>query len=953
ESGQLFCVATLRSDYLAALQVQPLWQGLAFRNLTLGPMAAEHFVEAITRPAEVAGIELEDGLVDRMLRDTGSADALPLLAFTLNRLWREYGRVDGRITIAEYAERIGGIEGSIRQEAEGVLAALDPTPQQLAELKRAFRLMVRVNEEGQYTRRPVRRAELPAATRPLLEAFVRARLLVSGGEDSNFPDVPATPAGKDAGTLEVAHEALFRAWDTLKDWLDEDRAFLLWRQRVEREENAWRAAPKDQGLLLRGGRLAEAQRWLAERSEDVGAATAAFIRASRALARRIAWIWRGLGAATAVGLVIATVLAVLWWNARQDTLEQLINSYWNIAIAARDGEGDALRAAHYFSRAADLTSNPAERDSALLSAGLLSGGVVLENVFQLEAPPAAVFTAADQPLAVFHMAKEVHLWDLDTGTKLPPLPHSGELKESLVAAEGSVVSWGEGTEIFLWGRGRPTVPLSHEGPVAGALLNRDGTALLSWDEAGTARVWDAATGAQRACFAHPGPVRGARFLDAPGRVLTWNTDAMLRVWHSDQNGPPAACRTEPPLPAWSQSCEDGKLAIHVDGGAALGWCGKNLAVHDLVRGRLMTPPWSSPEPVDGALFLPGGKTVATWNLGAGRVRVWDTQGGTENYPPIEHEGGIHRVLLTPDGERLNTAGEDGRIRSWDVELGEEAARADHTAGRGRVLASLGHSGTRVLGWAEESGARLWDTRTLTPLSLPLGPDGGALGAGFFHQDQQILTWGRDGVVRIWRRQPSLELTASVGRPGTEAAEISATPSVASPAERRAMSEAGLADLEVLARGERSLLLGAGTEARVMTPGVPGTRVSPPLTLDGDILGAVFAAQGDRVALWGESSVRFWDAPSGRPLSALLRSDVLLPAAAKTEDGLLVWDDDGARIWRWTLAVPQTIPSAEAWLQAVSGTRLDARNELRLLTPEEWCEAARKSGRQPAPAACRP
>ena len=76
-------VATLRSDFLSVFQSQPALLGLEVELLPVGPMAVEDVAEVIEGPARVAGLELETGLVQAMLADTGSNDALPLLAFTL------------------------------------------------------------------------------------------------------------------------------------------------------------------------------------------------------------------------------------------------------------------------------------------------------------------------------------------------------------------------------------------------------------------------------------------------------------------------------------------------------------------------------------------------------------------------------------------------------------------------------------------------------------------------------------------------------------------------------------------------------------------------------------------------------------------------------------------------------------------------------------------------------
>jgi hypothetical protein len=63
--------------------------------------------------------------------------------------------------------------------------------------------------------------ELPADIQPLVRQLADARLLVTG-QDPNTGDE----------SVEVTHEALIRGWDTLQAWLNADREFLLWRQRL-------------------------------------------------------------------------------------------------------------------------------------------------------------------------------------------------------------------------------------------------------------------------------------------------------------------------------------------------------------------------------------------------------------------------------------------------------------------------------------------------------------------------------------------------------------------------------------------------------------------------------------------------------------------------------------------------------------------------------------------------
>jgi hypothetical protein len=217
DENPLTVLGTLRSDFLGDFQNRPALLGIQFEQSLVGPLTVDGYVKVIEGPAEAAGLRLEPGLTELIVKDAEGQDALPLLAFTLRELWEQYGRPDGNLSIEDY-HRLGGLQGSVQRAADGVMKAEELSERQINDLRQAFLAMTLINEEGQYARRAVRWDDLLPASHPILQRFVEARLLVSGKED---------------GTLEVAHETLLRNWPLLKSWLDESRELLLWRQRLQ------------------------------------------------------------------------------------------------------------------------------------------------------------------------------------------------------------------------------------------------------------------------------------------------------------------------------------------------------------------------------------------------------------------------------------------------------------------------------------------------------------------------------------------------------------------------------------------------------------------------------------------------------------------------------------------------------------------------------------------------
>src|SRR5208283_759117 len=81
---------------------------------------------------------------------------------------------------------------------------------------------------------------------------------------------------------------LIRNWERLRGWLNENREFLLWRQRLSGLLAVWKKAQESDEALLRGPFLIEAQKWFDQRSQDLSDQERKFISASRELRERLA-----------------------------------------------------------------------------------------------------------------------------------------------------------------------------------------------------------------------------------------------------------------------------------------------------------------------------------------------------------------------------------------------------------------------------------------------------------------------------------------------------------------------------------------------------------------------------------------------------------------------------------------------------------------------------------------
>jgi hypothetical protein len=273
ESLPFMAVMALRSDFLGRLQSAAALTA-RFEEFSLGPMPLTRISQVIQGPAKVAGVNAEEAFVQQAARDAATEDALPLLAFALRELWdRSSNKVlslDGYKALGDEKAGLTPLENAVRKAADAVLAEANPGDDELMALREAFvPAMVRVNDQGEYVRRPARLDELPAKAQPLLERLAKARLLIVRQDG-------------DARVVEVAHEALLRKWPLLKSWLDSARAFLIGKQQLEQDLRDWEQAPEADkaAALLTGLKLSRARRWLIEHPNQLSARERAFIQTS-------------------------------------------------------------------------------------------------------------------------------------------------------------------------------------------------------------------------------------------------------------------------------------------------------------------------------------------------------------------------------------------------------------------------------------------------------------------------------------------------------------------------------------------------------------------------------------------------------------------------------------------------------------------------------------------------
>ncbi|MEV6241489.1 hypothetical protein [Lentzea sp. NPDC051838] len=285
----------VRSDFYPHCSQHPdLAEALTDAQVLIGTMTPDELRRAITQPAATVNCTVENSLLTTLIAEaTGRSGVLPLVSHALLETWH---RKRGNILTAGAYQAAGGIDGALAQSAEAAYAELTEDQQHLAR-----QLLLRLAADG--TKRPVPRSEVIGDE--VLDVLANARL-VTVGED----------------TVEVTHEALFRAWPRLATWLDEDREGLKTHRRLTEAARLWEELHHDSGALYRTVRLTEATEWAARTEPTLTKTEDAFLTASKNLSRRrtrrLRWAAAGL-----IALVLATTISAVTATQQRREVERL------------------------------------------------------------------------------------------------------------------------------------------------------------------------------------------------------------------------------------------------------------------------------------------------------------------------------------------------------------------------------------------------------------------------------------------------------------------------------------------------------------------------------------------------------------------------------------------------------------------------------------------------------
>jgi WD40 repeat protein/serine/threonine protein kinase len=866
-SGRVFVLVTLRSDFYPRYQEFPDLIELAKPSgkFDLRPPTPYELGNMIRLPAEAAGLRFEQERetgqrLDQALRDAASAtpESLPLLEHVLSLLYdKQEGRSDGLLRWSDYRE-LGELKGALAKHAEDVFGTLQPHEQKAFPLVMRYLVTLSQGEEEVPNRRTVPYRDFAASdgtdqdqkagAKGFVDLFVEKRLLVADTD----------PQGE--VTVSVAHEALLREWQRVREWLTENREFLRMRDRLDSSLKLWlsRGQQKDD-LLEPGLHLAEGEKLIKDFGPSLSQKQTDYIYASIAERKRRRRVRARIRYAVMAAISALAIVAGFQWL----QAERQRQSAERLAIRAQAQEARTKQALaseaevtaklqEQLRQASWASFNQAERQFQL--GEWREGIALLARAIKFDPQNQVASERFFQELIV-HREKALSL-------PITSFNHQDEVVGAAFSPDGArILTASSDKTAKLWdaSSGKLIASFNHQDEVKDAAFSPDGTRILTASVDKTAKLWDAASGKLIASFEHQGTVNAAAFSPDGARILTASADHSAKLWDAASGNLMASFNHQDEVNTAAFSPDGARILTASKDKTAKLWdvaSGKPIASfehQDSVRDAVFSP--------DGARILTASadKTAKLWYAASGKLIA-----------SFDHQDSVNDVAFSPDGSRVLTGSVDKTAKLWDAASGKLLASFAHQGWIWR--AAFSPDGTRILTASADHSAKLWDADSGKMIaSFNLQDE--VLQAAFSADGTRILTAGKDKTAKLWDAASGKPIASLVHQDTVENAAFSAN-------------------------GAR--ILTATTDHSVKLWDAASGKLIASFEHLGPLFHAAFSPDGTRVltASTEYHSADLWDAASGKPVASLVHQDTV-ENAAFSPDGtriLTASDDKTAKLW---------------------------------------------------------
>jgi WD40 repeat protein len=661
---------TLRGDFYGqAIENPELAEYLQNNCFNLSQMTKDELESAIIKPAELLEIGLERGLKELLINAIGFNEDqenqpqllksnLPLLSFTLALLWQR--QREGLLTTLAY-NQIGGLKNCLNQYAEEIYQKLTFSEQKTAE--KIFIQLVQFNNETEDTRRIATKKQIGESNWDLVQKLADQRLIVTNFNPNTQQE-----------TAELVHEILIKSWQTLKLWLEQNRDFRIWQQKLRDTHRFYQIQSTKKAkekALLKDLFLAQSLDWLNQRPEDLTKGERDFINQSKTYSYNQRSLLFGGISVSLIVFLTALGFGLLNWQTninseiRRNTIaSETFNNLGKNLEALLEGIKATKKLKTY-----SFVINPDLKIRALnvlrQTIDASNNNLVEVNSWQghNEAVSEVKFSADGETIFSVGVDGIVKIWHKD-GTLITTLDHGSSVYALALSSDEQIIaSGGADGNIKLWRRNGELIrSFQGNGNVIWTLQFSPDNQILASGGQGSGRgfngiveLWNLEDNLLKT-LNHQGWVSKLRFPPDGQTIITTSFDGKINFWNLEGELKTSVNYSSQKVIVSLAVSPDGKIiAIGDDRGIITYFNleGEAIAAFEHNPGY--------PNAVTDITFTSDGQIMATATQD-GSIKLW--QNGALLTTLSSHQSAVKSLSFSPDGQTLVSGGYDNKIRIW-------------------------------------------------------------------------------------------------------------------------------------------------------------------------------------------------------------------------------------------------------------------------------------------------
>jgi WD40 repeat protein len=323
--------------------------------------------------------------------------------------------------------------------------------------------------------------------------------------------------------------------------------------------------------------------------------------------------------------------------------------------------------------------------------------------------------------------------------------HTGIIHNCAISPDASYIvsgSWDKTLKIWDAATGKERATLKgHTAKIDACAISPDGSYIVSGSEDKTLKIWDAATGKERVTLrGHTSMLSDCAISPDGSFVVSAGADKILMIWESASGRERATLR--------GHKGEVNACAVSPDGTFVVSASSDGtLKLWDAVRGKERATLRGHDKAIAACGISPDGSYIVSAGQD-GTLKIWDASRAKERATLRGHTDKVIACRISPDGLFVVSAGRDNFLRIWDAASGRE--RASFRAHEyGLWTCAISPDGSFIVSASFDDTLKIWEAASGRERATLKGHAAPVFACAISPDGSFIVSAGDDQTLKIW------------------------------------------------------------------------------------------------------------------------------------------------------------------------------------------------------------